>query len=134
MTGGHEVPRRGDPATKWLVGGTVVSFAMMLTFIAAMADQMRSGDAGGRAPMVLLVLFGVAAFGALTLGPIGRAVAKRFLEGGQGRDVDTVLHEVDELRLQTDDLRNALAEAQERLDFTERLLAGNKERIPEELH
>ena len=33
-----------------------------------------------------------------------------------------------------EDLRAALTESQERLDFTERLLAGTKERIPEELH
>lgn len=134
MTGRYDAPRRGDPATKWLVGGTVLSFGMMLAFIAGMSDQVRISGGGDPAPMVVMTLFGVVAFGAIALGPIGRAVAKRLLEGGSGGDTEAVLREIDELRLQSDDLRNALAEAQERLDFTERLIAGGKERTPEELH
>lgn len=127
--------RRGDPATKWLVGGVALSFAMLLAFIAGMSDQLRIDTGGdGPGPVIVMVLLGAGAFAALALGPIGRAVAKRLLEGGQGADADAVLHEVDDLRLQTDDLRNALAEAQERLDFTERMLAGGTERAPEELH
>ena len=134
MTGQYGTGRRGDPSTKWLVGGTVLSFAMMLGFIAGMSDQLRIGGASGSAPVVLMVLLGVGAFGAIVLGPIGRAVAKRILEGGHGGESDAVLHEIEDLRLQADDLRNALAETQERLDFTERMIAGAPEKAREELH
>ena len=134
MTGQYGTGRRGDPSTKWLVGGTVLSFAMMLGFIAGMSDQLRIGGASGPAPVVLMVLLGVGAFGAIVLGPIGRAVAKRILEGGQGGGSEAVLHEIEDLRLQADDLRNALAETQERLDFTERMIAGAPEKAREELH
>lgn len=129
-----ETGRRGDPATKWLVGGTILSLAMMLVFVAGMSDQMRIGTPAGGAPMVLMTLLGVSVFGVLALGPIGRAVSKRLLEGGQGGELDGVLQELDELRGQTDELRQALAEAQERLDFTERLLASGAEARREELH
>ena len=134
MTGQYGTGRRGDPSTKWLVGGTVLSFAMMLGFIAGMSDQLRIGGASGPAPVVLMVLLGVGAFGAIVLGPIGRAVTKRILEGGQGGASEAVLHEIEDLRLQADDLRNALAETQERLDFTERMIAGAPEKAREELH
>ena len=133
MTGQYGAPRRGDPATKWLVGGTALSLAMMLGFIAGMSDQLRFSSSGP-GPIVVMVLLGVGAFSALALGPIGRAIAKRLLEGGHGGDHDAVLRELDELRLQSDDLRNALAETQERLDFTERMIAGAKEPLREELH
>lgn len=134
MSGQFGASRRGDPATKWLVGGTILTFGMMLAFIAGMSDQVRISPTTDPGPIVVMVLLGVGAFGAIALGPIGRAVAKRLLEGTHGGDSDAVLRELDELRLQSDDLRNALAETQERLDFTERLIAGGKERSPEELH
>lgn len=134
MSGQSGAPRRGDPATKWLVGGTVLSFAMMLGFIAGMSDQLRYPGGSGPGPIMVMVMLGVGAFVTIALGPVGRAVGKRLLEGGHGGDSDAVLRELDELRLQSDDLRNALAETQERLDFTERLIAGSKERLPEELH
>jgi hypothetical protein len=134
MTGPYGAPRRGDPGTKWLVGGTVLSLAMMLGFIAGMSDQLRFPGGSGPGPLLVMVMLGVGAFAAIALGPVGRAVGKRLLEGGQGGDTDAVLRELDDLRLQADDLRNALAETQERLDFTERLIAGSKERLPEELH
>lgn len=133
MTGQYGTGRRGDPSTKWLVGGTILSFAMMLGFIAGMSDQLRMPGTGP-APLVLMVLLGAGTFAAMALGPIGRAVAKRILEGGQGGESEAVLHELEELRLQSDDLRNALAETQERLDFTERMIAGAPEKAREELH
>lgn len=130
----HDGTRRGDPATKWLIGGTVASLAMLLVFVGGMSDQLRFGGASGSGPVVVMVMLGVGAFAAVALGPIGRAIGKRILDGGQVGDPDAVLHELDELRLQGDDLRAALAETQERLDFTERMIAGSKERVPEELH
>ena len=134
MTGQYGAPRRGDPATKWLVGGTVLSFAMMLGFIAGMSDQLRFSEGSGPGPVIVMVLLGVGAFTAIALGPVGKAVGKRILEGGHAGGSDGVLREIDDLRLQSDDLRNALAETQERLDFAERLIAGTKDRSPEELH
>ena len=134
MTGQYGTGRRGDPSTKWLVGGTVLSFAMMLGFIAGMSDQLRFDGGSGPGPVVLMVLLGVGAFVAIALGPIGRAVGKRILDGGQGGDSEAMLHELEELRLQSEDLRNALAETQERLDFTERMIAGAPDKGREELH
>lgn len=134
MSQRNDAVRKGDPGTKWLVLGAVGVLALGIGFLALMSDQLRFADqsAGGR--LVALSVLGAGMVGAVVFGPIGRAVAKRILEGVPSGDVDGVLREVDELRLQTEDLRNALAEAQERLDFTERMLAGGKERIPEELH
>ena len=134
MTGQFGAPRRGDPSTKWLVGGTILSFGMMLAFIDGMSDQLRISEGSGPGPVIVMVMLGVGAFIALALGPVGRAVGKRLLDGGQGGDSDAVLHELEELRLQSEDLRNALAETQERLDFTERMIAGAPENAREELH
>ncbi len=134
MTGQFGAPRRGDPATKWLIGGTVLSFGMMLGFIAGMSDQLRI-PGSGPGPIMVMVMLGVGAFVALATGPVGRAVGKRILEGGQaGGDAEAALREIEDLRLQAEDLRNALAETQERMDFAERLIAGTKDRLPEELH
>jgi len=67
-----------------------------------------------------LVLLGVA------VGPIGRAIADRLRHGklprpGQAEASDDLKDEVESLRLE-------IGEMQERLDFTERLLAQVKEK------
>jgi hypothetical protein len=71
---------------------------------------------------------------AVALGPIGRAIGKRILDGGSSTEADALADDVHDLRLQSEDLRQALMETQERLDFTERMLAGGREKTPEELH
>ena len=59
-------------------------------------------------------------------GPLGRAIAKR-IEGGAApsAELESVLHELDETRMR-------MAELEERMDFTERLLARDREaeRLP----
>ena len=77
-------------------------------------------------PFVVPVVFFVMA--GLTLifrGPLGQAIAHRIRQ--DGADDPRRREEVDALRLDVDDLRHQLAEAQERLDFTERLLARREE-------
>ena len=59
------------------------------------------------------------AVGVLGLGPIGRALARRLSEGGARRD-------------ELDDLRQQVAELQERADYSERLLGGLRSQIPPE--
>jgi hypothetical protein len=82
--------------------------------------------------MGLVITCGVIA-GCLELlrGPLGHALARRI----QGRAADSdaeVRPEVAELRDQVDTLRTVLEETNERLDFTERLLAQapQAERLP----
>ena len=60
-------------------------------------------------------------------GPLGRALARR-IEGAPRAelDVEPVLHELDELRAR-------MLELEERLDFTERLLARDRESVPGQL-
>ena len=125
--------RHGDGSTKWLVGGVVASLGMGAFFLAFMADQMRVGGAGGPGPLMIVAMLGAGMFGAVALGPIGKAIGKRLLDGGAEPDTD-LRHEMEDLRLQGEDLRQALAEAQERLDFTERMIAGGREGPREELH
>ena len=68
---------------------------------------------------ITLVLFGVA------VGPIGRALADRLRHGklprpGEAESAEELKEEMERMRLQVDDL-------QERLDFTERVLAQAKD-------
>jgi len=74
---------------------------------------------------------------ALLFGPIGSAVARRIV----GRsEPDDALAEIEEIRArvtdEADELRNRLAEVEERLDFAERLLAHGRQtdQLPEGAH
>ena len=82
-------------------------------------------SAAGELAMFLAI--GAAAVG-LLFGPIGSALARRLA----GRpDPGDAAADIDEIRAQVrdegDDLRNRLAEVEERLDFAERLLAHGKQ-------
>ena len=82
-------------------------------------------SAAGELAMFLAI--GAAAVG-LLFGPIGSAIARRLA----GRSEPDAAHaEIDELRArvtdEADDLRNRLAEVEERLDFAERLLAHGRQ-------
>lgn len=58
-------------------------------------------------------------------GPLGKAIGERIA----GRKVDgDVLAETEALHADMDELRHRLSEVEERLDFTERLLAQHKDR------
>jgi hypothetical protein len=57
-------------------------------------------------------------------GPLGKAIGERIA----GRKIDgDVLAETEALHADMDELRHRLGEVEERLDFTERLLAQQKE-------
>lgn len=69
-------------------------------------------------PVVFFIMTGLTV---ILRGPLGQAIAHRLREGGGG---DPRLREdLDALRGELDDVRQQLAESQERLDFAERLLA-----------
>ncbi len=80
--------------------------------------------------IAIVLLFGGGTLIALSLSPIGRAIADRIKGVGPGSSGDVVrqleetqVHVLDEL----DALRQEVAEVQERLDFTERLLANQRD-------
>lgn len=75
---------------------------------------------GPEIPMSIFFLAMAAIF--VLRGPFGRALADR-LAGKPGVDD----REVRELRGEVEDLRHQLTEVQERLDFTERMLAQQRE-------
>jgi hypothetical protein len=131
-TGSHG--KRGDGSTKWLVGGAIAALGMGMLFLTYMADELRFGAAGDPVPLLIVTALGAVVFAAVALGPIGRAIGKRILDGGSSSEADALSDDVHDLRLQSEDLRQALMETQERLDFTERMLAGGREKTPEELH
>ncbi len=72
--------------------------------------------------IVLMGLAACAAFSALALGPIGRAIGRRLLEGEAPER-----GELDEMRDVIAHLERQLAETQDRLDFAERLLTEARE-------
>jgi hypothetical protein len=79
---------------------------------------------GDIAPVIVTVTLFLTAGSVLILrGPLGRALADRI--GGRAGASDP---EVPRLRQDVEDLRAALSAVQERLDFTERLLARERER------
>lgn len=86
--------------------------------------------------LAMFLAIGAAAVG-LLFGPIGSALARRIV----GRPEPGEAHaEIEEIRArvtdEVDDLRNRLAEVEERLDFAERLLAHGREtdQLPEGAH
>ena len=131
MSQTNPAARQGDPAIKWLVGGTLATMGGGIFFLMFLTSEFSRVGPSGVTGVLAIGLAACAAFGAVALGPIGRAVGKRILGGSDRSALDDELHD---LRLQVDDLRHALAESQERIDFTERLLAGGRDRVAEELH
>ena len=78
--------------------------------------------------LAIILIFGGGTLTAISFSPVGRAVADRLRYGRQSLPQAEPDHEVyDEL----DRLRADVSELQERLDFTERLLAkGTAESAP----
>lgn len=80
--------------------------------------------------LALVLIFGGGTLVAISFSPIGRAIAERIRGGGGGADPvpDPVLYE------EMERLRAELSEMGERMDFTERLLAKQREveRLPGE--
>lgn len=79
--------------------------------------------------LVPIAFFAMIACVGVAFSPLGRALARRI--GGDARALDGAARdtaETDELRGDMGDLRRELDEVQNRLDFTERMLAQAKER------
>jgi hypothetical protein len=71
--------------------------------------------------LALLLIFGGGTLVAISFSPVGRAFAERIRGGHQASEPDpAVLEELDRIRTE-------LGELQERVDFTERLLAKARE-------
>ena len=82
---------------------------------------------------IVMIVLTVVVAGTLVLWPLVRALARR-LEGKGARDT-ALQHEVEQLQqrlAEVDALHSRVAELEERLDFTERLLAQSRE--PDRLH
>jgi len=78
--------------------------------------------------MIPIVLFLVLGSVGMSFSPVGRAFARR-LSGGKGDGEESAaLAEVDALREDVHALQAQLGEVQERLDFTERLLAQARDK------
>lgn len=119
-----------DGFSGWSVIGGLFALGILGKTIEFLAGQIANQGPSGAYALGALGLAICGAFTAVVIGPVGRAMGKRILEGRGGASDE----EVQELRLQVEELRLALGETQERIDFTERMLAGGKERVPEELH
>ena len=127
MTDHQMAGRPGDPGLKWVILGGVAGVGTFLIFLAALADQLRFTDPGAVPAVAIMGLAGAAGFAALALGPVGRAMAKRIVGPDQSVTAQ-VDGELQDMRLQVEELRQALTETHDRLDFTERLLAGGEKR------
>jgi hypothetical protein len=75
--------------------------------------------------MMVFVLIIVAVL-ILTRSPVGEALSRRV--AGEGRRDPEWMEAVEELQASVEDLREELRETQERLEFAERLLAGEPTR------
>lgn len=70
--------------------------------------------------LAIILLFGGGTLGLLAFSPVGKAIAER-IRGGRADSIDPeVLSELDQLR-------HDVVELQERVDFTERLLAQQRD-------
>jgi hypothetical protein len=76
-------------------------------------------------PIVFFVMIGLTV---ILRGPLGQAIADRIRGGSVDAD-PRLRDEVEHLRSDVEDLRGQLAEAQERIDFAERLLARRDEPV-----
>ena len=86
----------------------------------------------GAGELAMFLAIGAAAVG-LLFGPIGSALARRLVGRSEPGDAHAEIEEMGaRMTAEVDDLRNRLAEVEERLDFAERLLArgGQADQIP----
>jgi hypothetical protein len=72
-------------------------------------------------PITLFLTIGAVA---IFRGPLGKALGERIAGRGQAPDASA---ETEQLRAEVEELRWRLTEVEERMDFTERVLARHKE-------
>jgi hypothetical protein len=81
----------------------------------------------GAGELAMFLAIGAAAVGFL-FGPIGSALARRIVGRPEPGDAHAEIEEIrGRVTDEVDDLRNRLAEVEERLDFAERLLAHGRQ-------
>jgi len=85
--------------------------------------------------LAIVLIFGGGTMVALAMSPIGRAVAARIQGGAHGavptKDVQRALDANHAVLEEVEGLRRDIAELQERVDFTERMLSRQREeRLP----
>src|SRR5262245_62007859 len=125
MSPSNTPERRSDSLMGWAVIGAlagIAGFGKLLLFIVA---QIGNAGPSGAYAMGAIGLMACGSFAAVALGPIGRAVGKRLLNGPAGTGAS--LEELDALRGEVEEMRQALAESHERLDFAERMLTASKD-------
>lgn len=76
--------------------------------------------------LAILMVFGTGMLAVIAFSPIGKAIAER-MRGKQAEVIPS--EELDELRSHLQSVQEQLSELAERQDFTERLLAQQKDRI-----
>ncbi|HVX88955.1 MAG TPA: hypothetical protein VG940_08520 [Gemmatimonadales bacterium] len=106
----------------WFIVGGLFALGILGKTIEYLADRISNSGPSGAFALLAIGVGMSAAFAALALGPIGRAVGRRILQGGASPAASD--EDVQELRLQVDELRQSLAESHERLDFAERMLSS----------
>lgn len=88
---------------------------------------------GGAEVLIPITFFLSVALVFISRGEIGKAIAHaiRMNSGGGHQDLEEIRTELGELRRDLEQARQELIETQERLDFTERVLAQG--RVPDQL-
>ena len=119
-----EQPAKSDNhnVTTWVILGGLAGVAGLAKLLIFIVSQIGNAGPSGAYAMGAIGLMACGAFAAVALGPIGRAIGKRVLQGGAAAAASD--EDVQELRLHVDELRQALAESQERIDFAERMLSA----------
>ena len=75
--------------------------------------------------LAIIMVFGTGMVGIVAFSPIGKAIAERL----RGKHADALpSEEIDELRGQLQGVQEQLSELAERQDFTERMLAQQREK------
>ena len=123
--------RKSDSATGWLIIAGLAAVGGLAKLLIFVVSQIGNAGPSGAYAMAAIGLMACGAFAAVALGPIGRAIGKRILRGPAGPAATD--EDVQDLRAQVEEMRGTLIDAQERIDFAERMLAAGKDPVREEL-
>lgn len=131
MSSPRTTERRSDSASGWLVIGALAGIGGLAKLLMFVVSQIGNAGPSGAYAMAAIGLMACGAFAAVALGPIGRAVGRRILQGPAGPAAND--EDVQELRAEVEELRQALSETQDRMDFAERVLSAGKDPVREEV-
>ncbi|HEX7919261.1 MAG TPA: hypothetical protein VF454_07670 [Gemmatimonadales bacterium] len=122
--------RKSDSATGWLIIAGLAGVGGLAKLLIYVVSQIGNAGPSGAYSMAAIAVMACGAFAAVALGPIGRAIGKRILQGPAGPAATD--EDVQTLRAEVDEMRGALVDAQERIDFAERMLAAGTDPVTEE--